>query len=265
MGSVEKKKQRERFLLDQFLKHQKITPKRIVPGESPDFLIDLEGRAVGIEMTELFIRRNRSEAHPEPLKESLLKKIESNADRIISKAREIYFSAGNPPVLSTIVISDRITLDKKKGDQIAELIAYQIQSMSLENSQAAKWRSCEEENEKHPLLDLVYFIHTERVPELRFAHWTVVKAGLVATLTSECLQAEIDKKANKINTYRKKAEEIWLLMVADPTRLSQKFSIQTDFPIGSVSSPFTKTFYYGYAAEEVIDLTKMAETTAVVF
>ncbi|MGA2808863.1 MAG: hypothetical protein ABSE87_12065 [Terracidiphilus sp.] len=265
MGSDEKKKQRERFLLDRFLEHQGITPTRIVPGESPDFLIDLEGRTVGIELTELFIRSNKSEANPKPAEESLLKRIESNADRIMSRAREIYFLAGNPPVLSKIVISDRITLDKKKGDQIAELIAYQIQSMSLENSQAVKWRSCEEENEKHPLLDLVYFIHTERVPELRFAHWTVVKAGLVAPLTPEYLQAEIDKKAKKIDTYRKKAEEIWLLIVADPTQLSQKFSVPTEFPICSVSSPFTKTLYYGYAAEDVIDLTKKVETNGVVF
>jgi hypothetical protein len=253
MGSVEKKKQRERFLLDQFLKHQKITPKRIVPGESPDFLIDLEGRTVGIELTELFIRNNKPEAYPKPSEESLLKKIESSADRIMSRAREIYFSASNIPVLSTVVISDRITLDKKKGDQIAKLIADQIQRMSLQNSQNVKWRSLDEEDKEHPLFESVYFIHTERVPELRFAHWTVVKAGLVATLTPEYLQAEIDKKAKKINTYRKKAEEIWLLIVADPTQLSQKFSVPTEFPISSISSPFTRTFYYGYAAEDVIE------------
>jgi hypothetical protein len=253
MGSDEKKKQRERFLLDRFLEYQGITPTRVVPGESPDFLIDLEGRTVGVELTELFIRNSKSEAHPKPAEESLLKKIESNADRIMSRAREICFRAGNPPVLSTIVISDRITLDKKKGDQIAELIADQIQSMSLQNSQAVKWRSGEEEDEEHPLLDSVHFIHTERVPDCRFAHWTVVKAGLVATLTPEHLQAEIEKKAKKINTYRKRAEEIWLLIVADRTQLSQKFSIQTDFPISSVFSPFTKTFYYGYPAEDVIE------------
>jgi hypothetical protein len=236
-----------------------------VPGESPDFLIDFEGRTVGIELTELFIRSNKSEVHPKRAEESLLKKIESNADRIMSRAREIYFCAGNRPVLSTIVISDQITLDKKKGDQIAKLIADQVQRMSLQDSQAVKWRSIDEENGEHPLLDSVYFIHTERVRELRFAHWTVVKAGLVATLSPEYLQAEIEKKAKKISTYRKKSGEIWLLMVADPTQLSQKFSIQADFPMGSVSSPFTKTFYYCYAAEEVIDLTKEVETTAVIF
>ena len=66
------------------------------------------------------------------------------------------------------------------------------------------------------------------------AHWTVVKAGLVATLTPDHIQAEINKKAKKIDTYRKKAEEIWLLIVADRTQLSQKFSIQTDLDRKSV-------------------------------
>ncbi len=174
----------------------------------------------------------------------------------MSKAREIYFRAGNPPVLSTIVISDRITLDKKKGDQIAELIADQIQRMSLQNSQDVKWRSIEEENNEHPLLDLVYFIHTERVPELRFAHWTVVKAGLVATLTPEYIQAEINEKAKKINAYKKRAGDIWLLIVADRTHPSQMFFVPPDFPIDSVSSPFTKTFYYGHPDNHVIEFQK---------
>jgi hypothetical protein len=264
MGSDEKKKQRERFLLDRFLEHQGIKPTRIVPEESPDFLIDLEGRTVGIELTELFIRRNKSEVHPELAEKSLLKRIESNADRIMSRAREIYVGARNPPVLSTIDISDQITLDKKKGDKIAGLIADQIQSMSLQNSHAVKWSSIEEENEEHPLLGLVNFIHTVRVPE-RFAHWTVVKAGLVATLTPEYLQVEIEKKAKKINTYRKKAEEIWLLIVADLTQLSQKFSVPTGFAICSVSSPFTRTFYYSYPLEDVLDLTNKVKTSAVIF
>jgi len=50
------KKQHERFLLDRFLELQGISPACIEARESPDFLIDLEGRKVGIEVTELFIR-----------------------------------------------------------------------------------------------------------------------------------------------------------------------------------------------------------------
>src|SRR5271165_1813064 len=155
------KKQHERFFLDRFLELQGISPTCIQELEAPDFLIDLEGRKVGIEVTELFIRRNKSEAHP-----PLLQAAESITNLIVSKARKIYFGKDNPPVLSTIWFSDRITLDKKKRDEIAELIARQIQSMSLQNSQAVAWRSSEDENEERSLSEWVAIIHTYRVPEL---------------------------------------------------------------------------------------------------
>jgi hypothetical protein len=246
------KKMHERFLLDRFLEHQGITPTRIDPGESPDFLIDIEGRTVGIEVTELFIRSNKSEAHPQPEEEPLLQAAESITNLIVSKARKIYFDADNPPVLSTIWFSDRITLDKKKDDQIAELIAHQIQSMNLKNSQAVTWRSSEE-NEERSLSESVDIIYTCKVPELRFARWTVARPGLVAPLTRKRLQEVIDKKAEKINAYKKRAEEIWLLIVADRTQPSQKFSVKPDFPVTSLSSPFTRTFYFGYISGDVLE------------
>jgi hypothetical protein len=257
------KKQHERFLLDRFLELQEISPASIEPLDPPDFLIDIEGRKVGIEVTELFIRSNKSEAHPQLEEAPLLQAAESITNLIVSKARKIYFDAGNSPVLSTIWFSDRITLDKKKGDQIAELIAHQIQTMSLQNSQAVAWRSSEDENEERSLSESVAIIQTYRVPELRFARWTVAGPGLVATLTPKHLQEVIDKKAKKINGYKKVAEEIWLLIVVDRTRSSQKISVMPDFPLNSISSPFAKTFYYDYVFGEVFSFEAMKLQTGV--
>ena len=251
MGSANK--QRERFFLDQFLEIQGISPISVQQFDPPDFLIDLEGRKVGIEVTELFIRTVRSKAHHLPTKDILLQELESITDRIVSKAREIYLNAGNPLVLSTIVFSNRITVDQNR-DQISELIAHQIQIMNLPNSQKAQWRSSEDEY-GHPLSESVTYIHSYRVPERRFARWTVARAGLVTTLTPKHIQEEIGKKAKKLDAYKKHAEEIWLLIVADRTRPSQQFSDAPDFPLDSVSSPFTKTFYYDYVRKRVIDLT----------
>ena len=254
MGSDERQKKRERFFLDRFLEHQGILPTDIQQPDppAPDVLINLEGRKVGIELTELCVRSKKSEAHPQPAEEPLLQAVESITDLIVSKAREIYFDADNPPVLSTVVFSNRIAIDQNR-DQIAKLIAHKIQSMSLRDPQVVDWRSSEDGNEEHPLSELVAFIHTCRVPERRFARWTVARAGIVATLSPEHLQDSIDKKARKINGYKKYAEETWLLIVADRTRPSQKFSIPPDFPLDSLSSPFAKTFYYCYAAEEVLE------------
>jgi hypothetical protein len=247
----DRKKRHERFLLDRFFEHQGIVPTCVDPGESPDFLIDLDGRTVGVEVTELFIRSDKSEMRPKPEGGPLLQAAESVADLIVSKAWEIYFDADNPPVLSTIWFSDRVALDKKNGDRIAELIARQIQSMSLQNSHAAAWRSSEDENDEHPLSGSVDIIHTSRVPE-RLALWTVARPGLVANLTPKRLQEEIDKKASKITAYKNRAAEIWLLIVVDRTRSSQKFCAAPDFPLNSISSPFAKTFYYDLIHGEVL-------------
>jgi|GEM_PF-1913466 len=265
MGSDEKRKKRERFLLDRFLELQGGSHASIQPLDppAPDFLIDLEGRKVGIELTELFIRSNRSEARPQPEGEPLLQAAESATDLIVSKARKIYFDACNPPVLSTIVFSNRITPDKRR-DEIARLIADKIRRMNLQNSQVVNWRSSEDQNEERSLSESVTFIHTYRVPELRFARWTVARAGLVATLSPKHLQAVIDKKAKKIGVYKKCAEEIWLLIVADRTRPSQMFSIAPDFPSDSVSSPFTKTFYCDFVTKRVIDLTNKVKSSTVI-
>lgn len=264
------KKQHERFLLDRFLELQGISPTSVQPREAPDFLIGLEGRDVGIEVTELFIRSGKSTVGPEPKERPLLQAEEKITNRIVSKAREIYFDAGNPLLMSTIWFSDRITLDKRKGDQIAELIAHQVQSMSLQDSPEAAWRPSEDENEEHPLSEWIDTIRTQRVPEYgdaqwkdRFAQWTFAGSGLVAPLTPKRLQEVIDEKAEKIDRYKECAgtEEIWLLIVADCTLPSRMFYVATDFPRDSVSSPFAKTFYYGYPAEGVMDLTNKAKTS----
>jgi len=57
--------------------------------------------------------------------------------------------------MAEIWFSDQIPLDKKKGDQIAKLIADQIQSMSRQNSEAAAWRSSEAEGEERSLSEWV--------------------------------------------------------------------------------------------------------------
>jgi hypothetical protein len=266
MESNDKKKRREKFLLDRFLEHQGMAPTRIDPGESPDFLINLDGRTVGIEVTELFIQRCNSEARLLP-KDPPLQAIESISTQIVSKAREIYFDASNPFILSHILFSNRITpdIDKRKGDQIAKLIADQIQSMSRQDSEGSDWRSRDDEKEENPLSEWVIFISAWRVPKLRFAQWSPTNnsVGLVATLTPERLQEEIDKKASRINAYKKRAEEIWLLIVADRSRSSQKFSVMPDFPLDSISSPFAKTFYYGYVSDEVLSFEAMKLQTGV--
>ncbi|MGB8477977.1 MAG: hypothetical protein WCE63_03940 [Acidobacteriaceae bacterium] len=256
MSSDEKNRRRERFLLDQFLEQQGIKPKRIDQRKppDPDFLLDLDGRTVGIELTEVFVRPDKSKTHPRAAEEPLLQEVESITNLIVSRAREIYSEANNPLVLAKIVFS-QITRDKQKGKQIAELIADKIRDMASRNSsEAVDWEPDVRDNGAHLLSEAVAFIHIRSVPEERFAPWKVERAGLVASLTLKHLQDRINLKAQKLSGYKKNKnfEEIWLLMVADRTRPSQMLLRRSDLPIELLSSPFAKTFYYCYSSDESV-------------
>lgn len=252
MSSDEKKRRHERFVLDRFLNQLGIKPKSIDQREppDPDFVIDLDGRMVGIELTEIFIRFDKSDKPPRGAKEPLLQEVESITDLIVSQAREIYFKANGTPVLSDILFS-QIKLDKQEGKQIAKLIANKIQDMVSEKVDC--W-SALLDNGSQLLTEAVSSIYIYRVPEKRFAHWKVMRPGIVAKLTPKHLQDRIDHKAQKLKGYSKNKtfEEIWLLMAADRTHPSQMLHHGSDFPSESLSSPFDKTFYFCDAPDEPV-------------
>jgi hypothetical protein len=247
VSSEEKKKLQEMFFLDQFLKLQGISPKSVdhrTPPD-PDFLIDLDGRKVGIELTALHIRKT---------KKNPLKAGESCTDKIVSEARRIYFEAGNPPVLTTVVFSTRFVPEKCRRDDIAKLIADQVQGMRFQPPQVVDWRPCDDENEKSLLSESIAFIHARSVPEVQMARWSVARAGLAVSLTPRHLQDVIKQKAQKFEGYKKCADEIWLLVYSDRKQPSQMLSIPSDFLLDSVSChPFAKAFYFQYADGNMIE------------
>jgi hypothetical protein len=56
MGSEEKKEARERFLLERFLQRQGLISAGIekLKAPEPDFSIEVDGRKIGVELTEIF-------------------------------------------------------------------------------------------------------------------------------------------------------------------------------------------------------------------
>jgi hypothetical protein len=252
MRSDEKKRRRERFLLDRFFEQQGIKPKSIDQRKppDPDFVIDLDGRMVGIEITEIFIRFSESKKHPRGAAELLLQEIESITDQIVSQARGMYFKANDTLVQSDILFSE-IKLDKPKGKQIAELIANKVQDMVSEK--VDRWSAATDDGSQL-LIEAVSRIFIRKVREKGFAHWKVMRPGIVANLTLEHLQDRINLKAQKLKSYRRNQhiEEIWLLMVADRTRPSQMLQRRLDLPLESLSSRFDKTFYYSFPVDEPV-------------
>ncbi len=246
MDSATSKKLKERFFLDRFLEHLEISPVRIEQREGPDFLVHVDGRPVGIELTYLHIR----DASEKPLPQAR----ESVTDRIVSAAQRLYSLSGAPPAHVTVLFSSWLRLNEIKRDHIAKWLSMHVQNLCLNTWQRSDWRSDTEENDDHPLSEVVDVIHALGVPDYSMAHWTVARAGWVATLTSERLQERIDEKSPKVATYQEVAQEIWLVIIADGTKPSQAFSVPSDFQPRGFFSPFTRTFFFGYPAGTVVEL-----------
>jgi hypothetical protein len=253
MGSEEKKEARERFLLERFLESQGVIPASIekLRAPEPDFSIEVDGRKIGVELTEIFALSPKSGV---PLSSrDLPQAIESRSDLIVSKARETYFQRNNPPVLATIVFSNLDTSAKKEQIQeIALSLASEVADMASKTPQTADRRPDDFTDVGNPLRESVALIHICRVPELRFARWTVPKVGLVHKLTARHLQDRIAAKEEKMKHYTRDRDEVWLLMAADTRSTSQKFFHPLDFPPEAISSPFSRTFYFCYGADQPV-------------
>lgn len=252
MSSDEKKRLRERFILDQFLEQQGMMPRSIeqLDPPDPDFVIDLNGRMVGIELTEIFIRSNESKKHAQGEEEPLLQEIESITDQIVSQARSMYFTA-NDTLVSANILFSQIKRDKQQGKRVAELIANKVQNMVSEK--VDRWSAATDDGSQL-LIEAVSRIFICKVPETWFTHWRAMRAGIVANLTLRHLQDRIDEKTKKINGYKKNKnlKEIWLLMAADRTRPSQMLQRRLDLPLESLCSRFDKTVYFCFPTDEPV-------------
>jgi hypothetical protein len=78
------KKQCERFWLDLLLELTGVSPSEVVERERPDFALTLDGRRIGVEVTDL--------CDPQ------LEMHDSLSTRIIDKASKEFTAAGGPPL-----------------------------------------------------------------------------------------------------------------------------------------------------------------------
>jgi hypothetical protein len=242
MHTAIRKKWHERFLLERFFEAAAINADISEEREVPDFIACLEGHTFGVEVTELFIRHDSDD---------LMQAQESISDRIVAAARNQYQASGAPPAHVTVCFRPRDDLRRLNRDKIANALATFVGKLNLSEWQRVDW---------HPrdgvelLPDQISFVHALGVPSSRMAHWGVARAGWVAPLMVESLQARVDEKALRLPSYRHTIAENWLVVVANALKPSQLIEVREDFEPSSISSPFDRTFFYGHPDRAVVEL-----------
>ncbi len=227
------KKQREAHLLRVFLKLSGL-PARILEDdrEAPDFILEFEGRRVGLEVTELFIDKDGRPLAP--------KARESIGTRIAAQARRQYEELGGKPVHVTIGLSLGAEIRDLNRSEAAGKLARFILTLDPPLDQLVTWRPSYEND---PLPPEVHYLNILAVPSWSMANWYVPQSGWVAPLTESLFQASIDGKAGKLEKYRLATPEVWLLLASEGWSASQLFDRTPDARPEAIRSPFDRTYF----------------------
>lgn len=238
------RKQHERFFLEHFLRVARVAAEVVDDSkEAPDILIRVDMDLVGVELSELFVERGAPEG---PLQAQ-----ETIARRILRKAQDLYRAAGGTHAHVLVHFSPSSDLRRLSRDETAAQLAAFVKSQALRPEELRRWIPG---HASGALPAAITCINMLGVPEAGMAHWSAPGGAWVAPLTAEILQARVDEKASLLPKYRERVERNWLLLVSDGGRPSQFFDPPTAAVASLVSSPFTRTFYFGRFAEVVVEL-----------
>jgi len=243
-NTSDQKKRHEQFLLERFFETLDIPLQIMEKREAPDFLISVDGRKIGVELTGLYKSHQTSDYR--------LQINESISDEIVERAKRIYQKQLAPPVWVRVCFSPSAKLKLLDRQKTAKKLSALIYRRDLKQGQHVKW--CSEDFDEEQLPREIAFIYATGVPDSKMAHWTVVRAGWTASLKTETLQSRIDEKSKRLPEYQKIAVENWLVIVSDGHRPSQLFDTNYNFEQGKLTSPFSRTFYFNYPGRGLIEL-----------
>ena len=241
MKSAHRKKGLERFYLERFIDASGLAAEIVEERERPDFVVRVDGRDVGVEVTQLFVTQSANGPLPQAQ--------EAISNRIVHRAREIYEACGAPPAHVSILFAVH-ELRQIDRDAVAAELASLVTGMNLTEWKRMDWRP----ERPGPLLDVISLVHGLGVPSREMAHWTVARAGWVAPLTADALQLRVNEKAKLLQEYRTHARENWLVIVSDGMKPSQLFDVRSGFSPETVSSPFDRTYFYGHPDRALVEL-----------
>jgi hypothetical protein len=213
----ERQKRDERARFDLFAELLTGYPMRLLShDDTPDFLVECQGRTIGVEHTELFGRQTRSARRPHtPVQ------LEGIQKDIICKAMRLYLDQASPPV------TVKVWFDP--GMKRTKLTRGRCKTIATELSRfVAEWIRTAHTPDEWPRPG-------DRIPEIshlsiygRHLAWSIENPPLVGPASVSDIQRTIDEKDTKCDAYRRKCDECWLLVAADRYNRAQAFDFSPD-------------------------------------
>jgi hypothetical protein len=233
------RKRQERHLLERFLAAAGIEVQEIEESESPDFILHVESKLVGVELTELFREDTGVALQP--------RAHENITDRIVAAAHRFYHDRSCNFVRVNVAFFDGVDFRSLNRDAVAERLASRVMSMRLESTHV-HWRNDYED----PLLNAIATVSALTVPEQRMSHWSVGRAGWRSNLSADLVRSAIESKDAKVCSYRAKVDELWLLLAIEGSRPSQFFDPDKPPAVETLASRFDRTYLFNAMYNQVI-------------
>jgi len=234
---IKDKKLRERLQFNLFIKHYDINGN-IEQSESPDFLIKMHDYIIGVELTG-YLQNNSNIG-------SFLRELEYNQDKI---KEIIEAELSEYRLLILLSWKDKITIKKAEVRSIAnsliELIKKNIPDIDSERRLSGK--------DGLPSYLINLFIWSNNVKKTQIA---TTRAVWVREINRVEIENIIKKKEKKINDYREKCNEIWLLIVIEGISPSSIIDISSEAINRKYVFKFDKVLLFDVIEDRIFELKK---------
>ena len=140
---------------------------------------------------------------------------------MLAKAEERWMRASLPPAMVFVDFHDDIPLRKSALERLTEILL-----AIAEQNLPPLGGTCTVERDPSNLRVIpkqITRINIYRPEPLTESLWETVDCGYVPTADPSHLQRILTKKEARVHAYRQHCDEVWLLLVADATRLSTWF------------------------------------------
>lgn len=186
-----------------------LPPGTVVECESPDFLIKTCSETLGIEVTRLFQPAAASRFDP--------RQVESFQDRVMRVAADLD-KPNDPPVDVLVYCCWDGAKQPRDCRQMAESLVDFVRSHYKE-------RHGPETYQRPDVPQGFDVIRVARPLDGTTNRWQAGHTGQGARLEQHFLSDEIGRKNKLVPHYRKRADQVWLLLVASMFPLSGTFSV----------------------------------------
>jgi hypothetical protein len=202
----------------------------------PDFLVSVNDRVVGVEVTQLFKPEGR-------------RSVESMQERILEEACRMAQEQKLPPAHVTLFFNLFGTRDPTVHQIAKAVVSVVTKHMPADGESVSLERALGQPQ-------VVDMININRVHRREIGRWEQIEFATVGRDVASLVDAAIAKKANKLSSYLKFCSECWLLIVADSFRPSGKLAFDDSFQSHDFVSlsPFARTYVLDFGKGKLYPL-----------